>query len=604
MFTNFFNTHPRLVTRLSRAVILLSLGFQVVQASFPPGNYTISVGDTWGDSTVTGSNSLYASVLAGSGKVTQGFYTGVDNLVTSLGSGNVSSVSFASALNLSSTWTSLSTWNPLTTSSFSYTSSYTPTTGTDSGTAGNATVTMTYSPFIFPAGQYSFSITDTWKDTGPVPSGFVGSTPPISHFSTLYTQLPGYGASSSGFYAAIDNAITNLSTGNISGLSFKTVLGSSQNWSLVPGQNSNMFTSATVSGVSTGQTTVQGNATITMTYNSMLPSQPPVVLNIGAGGMLLSNATALGMIPQTSQLMINAAPTIIGSSISMLNLTPAPLVAALANPLIINAALTLPAPTGGVNSGQQQQQPSSVLSTQLGLGAVLRINGITTKLPAATGNAAPGTTGYGNANSSNLSGFSAAFGIPGPIGGLGNPWIIVAPANAPLYPFRAAAIAAGVSGVTVASTLGWADGVVIPPSGTNFPITSAIVIDPTSLQALANASKASMLPVTGTTGAAANGLTQAMLPNSACGLAQAGGGSLQGATLPGSGWAQWNLGVTSCGLSGFSVPAANLQALVAAIIGGGGQVVVASGAAPTMTTSTTGAVTTTTITEPTGVTFT
>ncbi len=238
---------------------------------------------------------------------------------------------------------------------------------------------------------------------------------------------------------------------------------------------------------------------------------PPATLRVGAGGMVFGAGT-LSLIKSTA----TASPLIIGSRDGSLN-----------NPLTIKTALT----------GWE-----GISSTVLNPGVVLRINGVEA-LTAAQLNARDGIE----------SGFTVAFGIPAPIWGYYNPWVIIAPTNAPAYAFKASAIAAGLA--TLDSSLGWADGIV-PNNGS---ITSAIVIDPTSLTALVAAMNTA-------TGLSAIGTSRMQ---SKSGIVNAGGPTGQGG--------KWNIGVNACGISGgLTVRGSSLQYLLAAT--NGGQLVVANGA--------------------------
>ncbi len=249
---------------------------------------------------------------------------------------------------------------------------------------------------------------------------------------------------------------------------------------------------------------------------NLLKVAPPTTISVGPGGMTLSTQTLLYIISS------KATQLVVGSSDGSLN-----------NPLTIKAAIT--APTA----------PQGILSTGLNPGGVIRINGIST--PATTGGSLPG--------------FQAAFGLPAPIWGINNPWVIIAPTNAPTYAFR-----------TDTGALGWADGIA-PNDGS---ITSAIVIDPTSLTALVAATNtATSLATTGiVNGGGPTGkgslTSHVAATNAVTSL------TTKGIVNGGSTGGRWNIGVTSCGISDFSVPGSSLQALLAAT--NGGQLVVANGA--------------------------
>ncbi len=261
-----------------------------------------------------------------------------------------------------------------------------------------------------------------------------------------------------------------------------------------------------------------------------------VAINVGPGGVLLQADSLGNMTPAgTTQYNISCA--------------------SLNAPVNIAARLT--------------NIPATVVSTELNTNAVIRINGITTTSPA----------------SNYLTGFTGAFGIPAPIWGNSNPWIIIAPTKAPSYAFTA------TSGITPTPTAhGWADGLISPGS-----IGSAIVMDPTSLHALAQSTHATY-PYTGSygryPGESGSGSSMGSLFSlTGNGSVLTGSGSaavIQGAIPSASGIlnsssGQWNIGVTSCGISGtaFTVPGADLQALIAAT--NGGQLVVFSGGPITAT---------------------
>ncbi len=202
------------------------------------------------------------------------------------------------------------------------------------------------------------------------------------------------------------------------------------------------------------------------------------------------------------------------------------------NSLTIKTALT----------GLILSENGAVTSTGLNPGGVIRINGIS--IPAKR------TLIDG-------SGFTKAFGIPAPIWGYNNPWVIIAPSTAPHYAFKASAIAAGLA--TLHSPLGWADGIA-PNNGS---ITSAIVMDTKSLTALVAGTT-----IAGHSGFSAAGTSGTPSIASASGIVNAGGPTGQGG--------QWNIGVNACGSSSFSVLGSSLHALIAAT--NGGQLVVANGA--------------------------
>ena len=329
--------------------------------------------------------------------------------------------------------------------------------------------------------------------------------------------------------------------------------------------------------------------------NSVSSDTTTMVINTGVGGMTLSSASSLSNMKPTgtTTLVIGAADQAKDWS-GLLGNYP---------PTVLNSSLTIK---------QALTAPSGITSTVLNPGGVIRIN--TTALTAAQLAMITATP------ISATSGFTTAFGIPAPIwgpagGGSEGPWIIIAPTLAPTYAFRqsiiphklidtveAAFLTVGglaslhnsflgspagstalVAAVKTASDsaiafltsaeaipLGWADRLIPTTVGaglisgiggmkvasgkasatTSLDINSAIVMDPPALAALVAATARSNLSTVGATEASALGITNF----------QTNAG-------------QWNIGVTSCGLPGFSVPGAHIQALLAAT--GGGQLVIA-----------------------------
>ncbi len=232
-------------------------------------------------------------------------------------------------------------------------------------------------------------------------------------------------------------------------------------------------------------------------------------LKIGSGGMSLGPSTVSTLMPSgTTQLELDS------DSISL------------------NSPLTLSSAWTGLGA---------LASTEIHPGGVIRLSGI---------------SGY-NTLGGPWSGFTGAFGIPAPIWGYRSPWVIITPNDTiATYAFRSNA----------SETLGWADGIA-PNDG--YSITSAIVMDTTSLAALVAATAAATLQSTLTpTGSVYNPTGPVEPKASASGILSYGS--------PNGNGSQWNIGINACGTSGFSVPGSSLQALIAAT--NGGKLVVANGA--------------------------